>query len=147
MGVDLHETQRAVHFVHQASNKVFDAFQPGEIDDWTHEQRRLDLKIIRKQERERLGKERHALRVILTRWYRRLSRFTVRAAEFARRMPVGGSAYTFVEAGHVVMEATERLKQECEPQFARARLTAVDDALQSWTDWNVYSGSLPTFLL
>ena len=134
-----------MEFVRRDTDEVFDTYWPGQPDDLTSVQRREELLMIREEECARLAKERHSLRVILTRWYRRLGRFTVRAVDLCRRMPIIG-AYPFTNAGRVLIEATTRFRRECEPEFARTRLQTVDNAIASWSNWEPSSDALPVFL-
>lgn len=130
--------KRAVEFLHKESDEVFETYCPGEPDDWTIEQRRETLGVIRDSERTRLRTVRHELRVILTRLYRRLP---IRTTESGRMLIRSNRQSEDADVVDVEVIDLQR-------RFAQTgrSLGYVEEALQSWTDWNVDSGRLPVFL-
>lgn len=127
-----------MEFVHEHSNEVFDTYCPGVADDWSRGQREETLGLMRDGEIRHLRTQRHELRVVLTRLYRHLA---VEAAGSGCMLITGKQSS--VDADTMARETTE-LKREIARN--RRRLCAVEDALESWTSWNVYCGHLPVFL-
>ncbi|VDC07003.1 unnamed protein product [Peniophora sp. CBMAI 1063] len=133
---------RAVSFERERDSKTLFAYAPGLVLS-NDEQHRLQLEEIRRDEVRRLQNERHKMRVLLIRWHNRQGRFLDHAVSYCTRHLSFAGRYPGRLAGRVIMSGLERLREECEPDFARARLRNVEASLQSWSDWDLISRPVP----